>query len=125
MEIVDLLVSTSASPRAAIIMARVAMNGGSPRKEMFTPLTRPSSAPTRRISIRPPPSGRFIQSPERKIPAKTATSVMPVPELRSMPEVAMTKVAPSAITPMYADCWMMSRATPNWAKLGAAKQKKR
>ena len=90
----------SARPRATIIIASVAMNGGRPRIEMFRPLIRPTKAPNRRTRIRPTPRGRFSQSADRKTPAITATRVMPVPTERSMPDVAITNVAPRAITPV-------------------------
>ena len=107
----------SARPRATIIIASVAMKGGRPRIETLRPLMRPIAMPTSRVRSRPRPRGRFILSPARKMPAMTATRLIPVPTDRSMPEVAMTKVAPSAMTPVKADCRTMSRYTFMVAKV--------
>ena len=115
---------TRASPRATSIMPSVAMNGGNPRIEMLNPFTAPTSAPKATASSSPSANGRFRNLPPRKNAVITAARLSPVPADRSMPPVAMTKVAPSAMMPMDAERNRMSGRVLGAANPGALKTKK-
>src|SRR5215211_3164198 len=85
---------TSASPRAALSIARVAMKGGRLPKVMRSPLMRPARAPVPIPSARAKGSGRFATAVAQPntIPAIPGT----LPTERSMPPETITKVWPRA-----------------------------
>jgi hypothetical protein len=85
---------TSAKPRAALSIARVAINGGRLPRVMNSPLTRPASAPVPIPSARAKGSGRFATTVAQPntIPASPST----LPTERSMPPETITKVWPRA-----------------------------
>src|SRR5258708_23053953 len=89
---------TNDSPLAAIITPSVATNGGTFILEIVMPFANPGRAPVSTPPSRPRYTGRpqFVTNSA----AMTADSVMTVPTDRSIPAVIMTKVAPSASTPL-------------------------
>ncbi|MNP40358.1 hypothetical protein D3C76_1339960 [compost metagenome] len=91
---------TSDKPLVTIIIARVAMKGGMFIFATIKPLTKPHSAPARIPPTMPNGTGR----PQKVIMTPTITdeNVITVPRARSMPPVIITKVAPSANTPITA-----------------------
>src|ERR671912_29107 len=86
---------TRASPRAALSMARVAINGGRLPKVISSPLIRPAEAPAPTPSARARGSGRLATAvaQPKTIPASPST----LPTERSMPPETITKVWPRAM----------------------------
>ena len=74
------------------------MNGGSLAFAMRLPLTMPTRAPAASAASSPSGSGRPRVTETR--PATTEQKVMAVPTDRSMPPVMITRVTPTASTPL-------------------------
>src|SRR5215218_4743498 len=85
---------TSASPRAALSIARVAMNGGRLPRVISSPFVSPASAPAPIPSASAATSGRLATTlaQPKTIPASPKT----LPTERSMPPETITKVWPRA-----------------------------
>ena len=107
---------TSDRPRAIIIMPSVAINGGTFMREMTMPLTKPASAPVKSPTMTPTQTGMPMLV--TATPVITAASVMTVPTERSMPPVMMTKVTPSASTPLTAVASRMPMTLSKVKKVG-------
>ncbi|MNV59247.1 hypothetical protein D3C71_1516610 [compost metagenome] len=91
---------TSDNPLVTIMIARVAMKGGIFIFATIKPLIKPHSAPAR---IPPTiPSGTGRPQNVMMTPTITEEKVITVPKARSIPPVIITKVAPSANTPITA-----------------------
>ena len=99
-------VTSSAAPRATLIMPKVEIKGGSRPRVIRTPLSRPQRNPLPRPALTASGSGTpacnrlAITTPER---ARTE------PTERSIPAVMMTKVIPAAMMAMTEDCSTMLR----------------
>ena len=82
------------------------MNGGSLALAMRVPLMMPTRAPAANADRRPSGSGRPRVAETR--PITTEAKVMAVPTDRSIPPVMITKVTPTASTPLTAVAVRMS-----------------
>lgn len=92
----------SASPRAEASMARVAMKGTIPPKEMSRPLTRPQPTPTT-IAVKRMPAKPY--SWVATVVAHTEERATMAPTDRSMPPEMITKVTPTVTMPIT-DAWV-------------------
>ena len=98
----------SVRPRAIAIIASVTMNGTSLNHDTEKPFSAPTIAPTASATASPPsPSPTFPAAD----PAITVAATMPLsatsePTERSIPEVMITNVAPTAAMPTTETCTM-------------------
>ncbi len=101
-------------------MPSVAMKGGILSFAIRIPLTIPASVPVTRPARVPSSTGR-CQS-VMNTPVITAERVITVPMERSMPPVMMTKVTPSASTPLTVVASRIPTTLSNCRKFGDASE---
>src|SRR6201747_689263 len=99
----------SVSPRAMAIIASVTMNGTSLSHATDKPFRAPTSAPTANATPSPAMPSATLSGLD---PAITVAATMPLsatsePNDRSMPDVMITKVPPTAAMPTTDTCTMM------------------